>query len=376
LLFVLKNNLFYSSHVFPHHHKQRIVMRNSKLFIMLTTLLIAATFFIGCNRNQPIGLIENNASRSASVYGVGGSWLPSSGSDQISGSSSTYGPGADVFNDNLYMFFKANTYNGIIYRYTSDPTGANWSNEIVSSATSTVEPAVAAFNNYLYVVYKGATNNNIYYIKLNSSGTWSGPVMLPSSITTTIAPALAVQTSYGGGPLLHLFYKGSNNSYIYHSYMDPSGYWTNPQQLSALTNMRPAAACWNLPNGYTCIVLAYKNGSAISIKMRQWGTWKTGTNVTGAATSQGPSITNNGANIFACAWQRSSDGQILYNLGSITTGDLVNYGPPQWEPTPHIIPGATTTPTAPCMVEFRNTTFFLHKGSTTNNLYKRMHYQP
>jgi hypothetical protein len=85
------------------------------------------------------------------------------------------------------------------------------------------------------------------------------------------------------------------------------------------------------------------------------------TAIPGAFTAQGPSTLTAPDGRAVVAWQRSSDSKILYSILTNNT----------WS-TPTEIPGATTTLTAPCMINFSGSTFCLHRGYTNNNIYQRI----
>jgi hypothetical protein len=122
-------------------------------------------------------------------------------------------PGAAVFNNTLYMFFKGAGSDTSVYiaRSTGNPgDGRSWSAHPLNPAiTTSTAPGVITFNGALYMFYKGAGTDTTIYIARSTGGdvfdgsTWSTSRLNPA-INTSDAPGAVV---YKG--VLYMIYKGS-----------------------------------------------------------------------------------------------------------------------------------------------------------------------
>ncbi|MUG93774.1 alpha/beta hydrolase [Scytonema sp. UIC 10036] len=97
-----------------------------------------------------------------------------------------------VFNNQLYLAYKANEAANYIW-VTSSSDGKNWSEaQRVPEQTTSAAPALAVFNNQLYLAFKATDAENSLCIATSSNGkNWSNGQRVPGQ-TTSAGPCLTV----------------------------------------------------------------------------------------------------------------------------------------------------------------------------------------
>ena len=156
-------------------------------------------------------------------------------------------PAACVFNNQLYVFWKANnSSNAICFSASSD--GNTWpGGKTINGFDSTpLTPSACVFNNQLYVFWKANNSSNAICFSASSDGnTWPGGKTINGSDSTPVAPAACVFNNK-----LYVFWKANDasNAIWFSASADgntwPAGSPTN-DHLLLVTSEAPAARVFN-----------------------------------------------------------------------------------------------------------------------------------
>jgi hypothetical protein len=119
-------------------------------------------------------------------------------------------PAACVFQNQLFLFWKANDASNRIY-FSVSPDGKNWSNGATINSTDSTPNALAAcvFQNQLFLFWKANDASNRIYFSASSDGKkWPNGATINSMDTTSDAlAACTFQTSTNhSSPQLYLFW--------------------------------------------------------------------------------------------------------------------------------------------------------------------------
>jgi len=170
-----------------------------------------------------------------------GSWT---GWSEVPGNRLTLGgPGATVFNNELYLFVegKNDLVQGINNRiYLNRFNGVSWSgwSEVPGGGLTPSEPEAVVFKNALYLFVRG-TNSRIYLNRFNGVS-WSGWSEVPGGGLTLSGPGAAVFQN-----ALYLAVQGTDNR-IYDNLLVVSN-WTGWMEVlgGGLIPSGPAAVAFN-----------------------------------------------------------------------------------------------------------------------------------
>ena len=128
----------------------------------------------------------------------------------IPGSATPIGPAAISFNGKLYVFFKSNSDNRIIYRYSTN-NGSSRSSEIWLSSRTTKKPALCATSNYLTVAFKAEASNRMLFRRTDVNGSRPNEIWMPAGYATAEAPGVSQECDTD----IMFYRKGETNNKIY-----------------------------------------------------------------------------------------------------------------------------------------------------------------
>ncbi|MDJ0717096.1 MAG: hypothetical protein QNJ54_23255 [Prochloraceae cyanobacterium] len=90
---------------------------------------------------------------------------------------SSLSPSSVIFNNKLYLIYKAGKSNDIYY---ASFDGTSWTGDIRididrTNPQTSHSPSIVIFNNKLYIIYKAGKSNNIYYASFDGTS-WTGDI--------------------------------------------------------------------------------------------------------------------------------------------------------------------------------------------------------
>jgi hypothetical protein len=139
-------------------------------------------------------------------------------------------PASTVFNNQLYVFWKANDASNRIY-YSASSSGTTWpAGKVIDGTDKTPDSLTAAvFNNQLYVFWKANdASNQIYYSASSNGTTWPAGKVIDGTDSTPDALTAAVFNNQ-----LYVFWKANDASNrIYYSASPDGTTWATGQTIN------------------------------------------------------------------------------------------------------------------------------------------------
>lgn len=146
----------------------------------------------------------------------------------VSGVSVACGPGAVVYNSQLYVFYQDSSESQQLMYVTYD--GTEWSAPSdLSGQYLLTSPSAVVYGTDLYVFYQGG-GEVLYYNKYNGSSWSQGETIpnVPNNGTLNASPAAAI---YGSD--IYVFYQSGDSGDLYYSTYDGSS-WADAVQVSGV----------------------------------------------------------------------------------------------------------------------------------------------
>lgn len=142
---------------------------------------------------------------------------PENSDDDPEEAKSDYSPSAVFFDKKYFIFYKSDSNNDVLYSQSGDCLTWSGNTAILNASGNEIQtsntPASVVFNDNLYLVYKAGAHKTIYISAYTGGTKWLGDKAI-SDIKTDKSPS-AVAFNYQEDSSLYLFYKGEGSNRLY-----------------------------------------------------------------------------------------------------------------------------------------------------------------
>lgn len=206
--------------------------------------------------------------------------------------STTAAPSMTVFDNSIYMVYKANdSSNNIYITYSSD--AINWSDLNHLSQATNSAPAVAAYGAKLYMAYrKNDESNQIVITSSNNGKAWNEPTLIHYNDSTNYQATPLPAALCSAGNKLYMTYRSNDeNNYICITSNDGSSHWdfTLYPDHKQQTSTTPAITIFN--NIPYIIYLSNDGDGILYYTSLNNGVWSESHAIPGQMSKSAPSVT-------------------------------------------------------------------------------------